>query len=245
MGASTVVMIRRSARAAVIGSVAAVATMMLSTTAIAATTVGSVAPTPAPCSGGYNTVQLSSTGASYAVPAGGGSIASWSIRAGTGTGPVGLEVWRPTSVSGSYLLVGASPLSTLIPNVLNTFTLAAPIATQAGDLLGLRVGGPAACGQSTTNGGDTYGWTTGPAAAVGTTVAMRRATNLQLNVAATMGAAALPTPKTMNDCRHGGWKHFVDANGHAFKSQAACIRFVASHKHHHWDDDDNSSGADD
>ncbi|HSS25512.1 MAG TPA: hypothetical protein VLL82_14185, partial [Mycobacterium sp.] len=90
MGASRVGIIRLSARAGVIGALAVAATVMLPTAALADTTIGSVAPAPAPCPAYYDMVQISSTGASYAVPSGGGNIVSWSVTPGAvGTGPVG------------------------------------------------------------------------------------------------------------------------------------------------------------
>ncbi len=227
MRASRVLMIRNSARAAVIGSVVAAATVVLATTAMAATTIGSLATTPLPCAGPYDTVQATSTGASYTIPAGGGAITSWSTQAGANTGSAALEVWRPTAVAGSYLLVGAGPVTPLTPSTLNSFTLATPISVQAGDLLGLRFEGSVGCGQSTANAGDAYGYALGTTApAAGTTVAMRTATNFLLNVTATVGTVAPPPPPpppTKDDCKDGGWHQLAGRDGQPFDNQGDCV----------------------
>jgi hypothetical protein len=184
---------RRLAIVGLAGSLAAAAFLVFSPAAGASTTVGATVASPQPCAGGYDTVQLSSTGASYAVPAGGGPLTDWSIQAaGLGTGPVALEVWRPSG--GTYTLVAVSPSATLSGTNINTFTLASPIATQQGDLLGLRVIGSTPCGQSTTSAGDVYGWVHNNATTVGGSVAMSQTLNFGLNVAATLGVAAPPTP---------------------------------------------------
>jgi hypothetical protein len=228
MRASRVLMIGISARVAVIGSLAAAATIVVATTAVATGTIGSLATTPTPCAGPYDTVQATSTGASYTVPAGGGAITAWSTQAGANTGSAALEVWRPTAVAGSYLLVGASPVAPLTASTLNSFTLATPISVQAGDLLGLRFEGSVGCGQSTANAGDTYGYALGTTApAAGATVAMRTATNFLLNVTATVGAVAPPPPPppppTKDDCKDGGWQQQAGPDGQAFNNQGDCV----------------------
>jgi hypothetical protein len=38
-----------------------------------------------------------------------------------------------------------------------------------------------------------------------------------------------PMPATMSDCMHGGWRHFGDENGDAFRNQGQCIAFVNHH----------------
>lgn len=185
-------------RAAVIASSLALFAMMLSPhSALAATVIGS--PTGSvPCAGQFDTVQMTST-LSYAVPAGGGTITSWSTLAdSTNLGPVGLEVWRPTTTQLSYLLVGLSPLMTLSPSTLNTFNLAAPIAVQAGDLLGLRIEGAAACGQATP--GTTYGYHLGPTPAVGVVTQFGLSNTFQLDVEATLGSVTPPPPPPSTGC---------------------------------------------
>jgi hypothetical protein len=173
--------------------VAIIATLLVPTAAQADTTLGSLPAIPQPCPGGYDMVQVSSTGASYAVPAGGGKISAWSIMPGAvGTGPVGLEVWRPSGTQ--YALVGSSPLVSLSGTAANNFTLTAPITVLQGDLLGLRVGGSVSCGLSTGSAGDTYAWvkeatTTSP-------VTMTATHFFQLNVSATLTTGTSTPPPT-------------------------------------------------
>lgn len=52
------------------------------------------------------------------------------------------------------------------------------------------------------------------------------------------------TPKSKEDCKNGGYKTFVDANGNPFKNQGQCIAFV-NHLNHDGDDngDDNGDGG--
>ena len=109
---------RPGARIGVIAaSLAAAAALVLTTTAFASTTIGSARwNTDCPNFGsGADTVQASSAvgGPSYAVPPGGTSITSWSVQAGADTGPVGLEVWRPTTTPAMYQLIGFTGTKTL------------------------------------------------------------------------------------------------------------------------------------
>ena len=39
-----------------------------------------------------------------------------------------------------------------------------------------------------------------------------------------------PTPQTVRDCRHGGWRHVVDDRGRPFRNQRECIAFVLRHR---------------
>src|ERR1700730_7405099 len=189
---------RPAARAAIVASSLALFAMVLSPhPAFAATVIGS-ATGSVPCQGQFDVVQMTSA-VSYAVPAGGGSITSWSTLAdATNTGPVGLEVWRPTTTQFTYLLVGLSPLMTLTPSTLNTFSLAAPIAVQAGDLLGLRIEGAAACGQSVP--GTTYGYHLGATPAVGVVTQFGFSNTFQLDVEATLGSVTPPPPPPSTGC---------------------------------------------
>jgi hypothetical protein len=36
----------------------------------------------------------------------------------------------------------------------------------------------------------------------------------------------LPMPTSKDDCKHGGWKNFGDAEGNPFKNQGQCVSFV-------------------
>jgi uncharacterized repeat protein (TIGR01451 family) len=94
----------------------------------------------APSIAGADVIQVGTDASyDYTVPAGGGEITSWSFgTAGATAGtPYGLVVARPSGTSGAYTIVG-SDLETVpssLPPVA-TFTLAAPIAVQSGDVIG-------------------------------------------------------------------------------------------------------------
>lgn len=217
--------IRPVARFGVIPAVLASLAVLASPSAgVAATSIGSVGG-DITCSAGFSTVQISSSGPSYAVPAGGGNITAWSTQA-TGTiGPVALQVWRSTGTANTYQLVGASPLVTLTSASLNTFTLATPIAVQAGDLLGLRLEGRALCAQTTASNTDVFGGVAGANPAAGATALFSLNRFLDLNVEATVEAATTPPPPPTCDrasttrghgtCKHK--KHHKDPKEHEDK----------------------------
>jgi hypothetical protein len=174
---------------AIASSLATVAILLLPHVAFAATPIGSAAGT-VPCNPGFDIVQSSSSGPSYTVPVGGGSITSWSTLAGPGdVGPAQLEVWRLKS-PGLYTLVGISPSEALTPSTTpNTFQV--NIAVKAGDLLGLHVDGPLRCLLKTTSTSDTIAQTDVATPAVGLDQALTPDFfPYHLNVAATLGATA-------------------------------------------------------
>lgn len=190
----------RSARIGVVASsFAVVATLLLSNVAFAASTaIGSAAGTKN-CVVDYDFVQISSSGKSYVVPAGGGSITSWSTLVGTGLanlGPASLEVWR--LASGTYTLVGIGSPQTLTPGALNTFPV--NITVQGRDLLGLHVGGQMLCLQPTAVPTDIVGYAYNPTPGVDQT--MLQIAGFQLNVAAIVSANVAPPPS--GDCDQPG-----------------------------------------
>ena len=221
---------------AIAASLAAAAALLLPSTALAATTViGSAAENQQCNIGAFDSVQVSSSGASYAVPTGGTSIISWSVQAGADTGSLGLEVWRPTAPP-TYTLVGSTPVTTLSANSLNTFTLATPMVVQAGDLLGLRVEGAVSCSEFTNNSSDVVGFSTpnlvAPTAGA-TALLSPIGFDEQLNVAATVDVTVAPppptpTPTTADQCKDGGWQGLTDSTGMPFKNQGDCVSFVAT-----------------
>ncbi len=91
------------------------------------------------CLQGFDWVQgmTAPTSPSYVVPAGATEVTQWSTFASYFPSTAELEIWRPTSSAGTYVLVGLSPIEAIQPNVLNTFQLASPIPVQAGDVLGI------------------------------------------------------------------------------------------------------------
>jgi hypothetical protein len=95
-------------------------------------------------------VQTASGGASFTVPAGGGVVTSWSTSFGAPGSPLTMVIYRPTATTNVYQIAGADTetLPTPIPaSHVSTFALASPIATQAGDILGVQFQGEtkAAC----------------------------------------------------------------------------------------------------
>jgi hypothetical protein len=110
---------------------------------------------------GFNVVQRSSVGSnSYVVPAGGGTLTSWSVMAGAPFGAVTMEtaqfqVWRPLG-GGEYSLVFISAAQTFaVDSGLHTFPLSPAVAVNEGDLLGLGLSDTdAGCLQSTGDTGD-------------------------------------------------------------------------------------------
>jgi hypothetical protein len=186
------VIFRPSARAGIMGAALALGILGLSPIqAGAATVIGSATATAGVGCRNLDTVQLSSAGVSYAVPAGGGVITSWSTTALINPGPAGLLVWRPTTTPGTYTLVAATTPAALLPG-LNNFTLTTPIPVQAGDVLGLRSAGGIDCGASAPTG-NLMGYHVGTTAAPGVTEAFTTdPLALTLNVSATIGTVTPP-----------------------------------------------------
>ncbi len=129
-------------RAVVLG-VLAIGAFAVAPSAASALTLGAV-PFPAPsgareCLSSAGLVQQASTSL-FTVPAGGGSITSWSTEAVPGSQgqPLTLLVLRANG--GTYNVVGVDSeiLPTPVPvSGVASFDIAAPIAVNAGDLLGL------------------------------------------------------------------------------------------------------------
>jgi hypothetical protein len=114
---------------AVLGFVVAAAASASSGTTIGQTFSGSFN-----CGGG---TWYFDTDSAYVVPSGTNwNVTSWSTQAGADGGSMALMVFRDLG-SGSYEVVGESLVEALTANAQNTFTLATPIAVQAGDLLGM------------------------------------------------------------------------------------------------------------
>ena len=221
---------------AIAASLAAAAALLLPSTALASTEIGSAQGSLDCTVPGFDSVQVTSSSDSYAIPTGGTFITSWSVLAGPDTGPVGLEVWQPAAPP-SYTLIASDLGETITADSLNTFTLDKPIAVTAGDLIGLRVDGPFMCESLILNQdgspstGDTAGFAFGTTALGGTAV-MSIFTGFQLNIAATVDVASPPppppTPTSTAQCKHGGWQGLTDSKGTLFKNQGDCVSFVAT-----------------
>jgi hypothetical protein len=136
----------------------------------------------------YTEVQVSTGAApSYAVPAGGGVITSWSHQGGANeTGELKLKVYRPTMNATQYTVVGHSQ-QTMAANTLTTTNTRIPV--QAGDTLGYTrlVGAVMSCLFSTANAGDVVDDAPGVDTADGdTTTFSFPGTHLRINIAAVL-----------------------------------------------------------
>ncbi len=232
---------RPAARIGVVAtSLAAVAVLLFPNVAFASTqTIGSVlGNTPNPCAlgSGADSVQATtSIGASYAVPAGGTSITSWNVSdqaKSTGSGPVALEVWRPTTAAPTtpptltVSLVRISAPVTL-PSTLPSFALVAPIPVLPGDLIGLRLEASSTlmCLWLTGNPSDKIGFHYGNTLSV---ESMGLNGGFQLNVAATVEVTPplppLPPTTCAAQCQFSGEQEQVtDCQGPPPQNQGNCV----------------------
>jgi hypothetical protein len=220
---------RASARiGAIAASLAAAAALLLPATAFAATSIGSPQGNQ-PCQQTADSVQASSTGPSYAVPADGTFITDWFFQATNGdTGSVNLLVWRPVDASTlTYTLIYISP--TVTPSdPTSTFTLPAPISVLPGDLIGLRLTGDLTCVQGPVDPANVVGFLVNSTAAVGDTVSLFPAAGIQLNVGASVTVASNPVVTSTDQCKNGGWQTLTDSLRNPFKNQGDCVSFVAT-----------------
>jgi hypothetical protein len=194
MDAIRQVTFRPSARTGVMGAALAVGILALTSIQVsaAATVIGSASATPGIGCRNLDTVQESSAGISYAVPAPGLQINQWSTLAIGNLGPAGLLVWRPTTTAGTYTLVAATTPVALVLGP-NTFNLTTPIAVQTGDLLGLRAEGFVDCA-ATAAAGNSMGFHVGPTVGPNLAEAFTPDPLLMLNVTATLGPVPATTP---------------------------------------------------
>jgi hypothetical protein len=213
---------------AIAASLAAAAALLLPSSALAATPIGSPTGTRL-CDFSADTVQATSSGPSYAVPADGTAITDWFFQAAsTDTGSVNLLVWRPSGPQ-TYTLIAVSPTVDL-SDPLSTFALLGPIPVLPGDLLGLRLTGLLTCSVYTANQGDTVGlFAFGTA--VGDLVSFGSnnvGVDVELNVGASVETTSNPVATDTSQCKNGGWKTLADGRGTAFKNQGDCVSFVAT-----------------
>jgi hypothetical protein len=212
----------------------AAALLALGTLATAATVVVGNAGGNFQCSAGFDSVQVTSSGDAYVVPAGQWRLVAWSTQGGPQAGRLQLSVWRPTADPETFVLVGMTPAEDVAANVLNTFPLATPIDVQGGDVLGLRVPADAPRNQlciEVTAAPDATGFRFGPEPVVGEQVTfVPGGLDARLNVQATLEShdAGPGVPTTLAECRGGGWRERVDPAGVPFKNQGDCVSFVAT-----------------
>jgi hypothetical protein len=75
---------------------------------------------------------------SYEVPGGNWNLTSWSAQGGLKGGSVSLRIFRPTAIPGQFRLAAETPLETVAPATIATFTAQIPV--ESGDRLGLETG---------------------------------------------------------------------------------------------------------
>src|SRR6202023_2667769 len=139
---------RRRAGVGLSLAVALVCLVVAPRPASASTLIGQTTDTPSACSATVtNLVRYQHTtgvgSPSYAVPAGGGVITSWTTNPGSNTGvSARLEVIREAAGGGTpHTVVGGSGLQTNIP-AHNAAAFSTRIPVQAGDLIGLEIESP-------------------------------------------------------------------------------------------------------
>ena len=113
-----------------------------------------------------------------------------------------------------------------------TFSVTAPDGTLAGDLGGtIEAGGlgprfPLHLTLTITSGTDRFAGATG-------TIAMEGFFGLAaLTAEGTVDGTVTLAPRTpgsVRDCKHGGWRDFVDHHGNPFRNQGHCVRWVRHH----------------
>ena len=161
----------RLMRAALAAGLSGCVVLLASGSASAATTIGqNDASGPGGCGAGNTFIQTGTARGvpSYAVPAGGGVITSWSFSAGSTTGEHDkLKVVRSNGAANQFVVVGESALEAMTPSSLNTFRLHMPV--QAGDLIGLFTVDGNDCVVSTHTLGNTDLYVAGADPAPGTT----------------------------------------------------------------------------
>ncbi len=161
----------RLVRAALAAGLPGCLLLLASGSASAATTIGqNGADVAGTCGAGNTFVQTATaTGVpSYAVPAGGGVISSWSFLAGSTSGEGDkLKVVRSNGTANQFVVVGESALEMMTPSTLNTFQVRMPV--QAGDLIGLFTVDGNDCVVSTHTPGNTDAYVAGADPAPGTT----------------------------------------------------------------------------
>lgn len=189
--------VRARARPAVVGAAMALLGVIASAPVASADTIGAVATAASAwgCAPGLDLIQASPA-ATYTVTAA-GSITGWSTQGGPDTGGLALAVWRPTSVAGTYTIVGLSAGQVPAPNILNSYSLGSfSIPVLPGDVIGLRTtSGIADCLTKTGVATDQFVYSSTQVTTAGATETFPLSnTTYTLNVTATLVPASQPTP---------------------------------------------------
>lgn len=140
------------------------------------------------CTAEYDLQTGVSSGTGFVVPPGSWLLTSWSTFAGSYGGSMGLMIFRPAAVPGAYTVIAESPVQSLAPNGLNSFS--ASVVVQGGDLLGFWSGNAASCATFTELPEDVNPYGFGPEPQVGTTVFPAVAPGYLLNISATISSPA-------------------------------------------------------
>jgi len=164
--------------------------------ALAGTVLGQTVTSGDVCASGWVGF-IPSGSVSYTVPAGGGTITSWSTLAGsTGGTQLAFVVGRPTGTPDQYKIIAISDTETLTPNVINTFPVS--IAVQGGDVIGAWVVNDGwVCDYPTGNSADQldYLFTT---PTVGSTIDFDVSSEYLLNISATFNGGGVAIPQVNN-----------------------------------------------
>jgi hypothetical protein len=124
------------------------------------------------------------SGASFVVPAGQWTITSWSTYAGSLGGLMSMMVARPTAIADTYTVVATSPVESLAPSVLDTFS--ANVRVQPGDLLGFWANIDASCITAPVDNGYLNPSNPGAEPAAGDTFTATAYPGFKLNISATL-----------------------------------------------------------
>jgi len=199
--------------------------------ALADTTIGQVGGQFQPNFSAVCSGVLADTNSSYAVPAGGGSIDSFSIQMGPGLAgtQTGFLVLRPAG-GDNYEVVAIGPIVTLAGTGLKSFPANVPV--QGGEILGLWLvptsANPNFCVRFANPGGVVLSQDPNASPSLGQTLSLIAplSGSVDLNESAhlsTDGTGSPPPPTSKDQCRNGGWRNLPQ-----FKNQGDCTSFVAT-----------------
>jgi hypothetical protein len=171
---------------------------------------------------------LADTNSNYTVPAGGGTIDSFSIQMGTGLAgtQAGFLVLRPVG-GDNYEVVSLGPVVTLAGTGTQSFLADVPV--QGGEILGLwlvpATSNPNFCVRFANPGGVVLSQDPSAVPSVDQTLAFDAAgLRLDLNESAHLrSVGSPPAPTSKDQCKNTGWRNLTQ-----FKNQGDCTSFVAS-----------------
>ena len=188
--------------------------------ALADTTIGQTGGGGA----GFDCVREIDSDTSYVVPAGGGTVTSFSfqsISANAGE-QVDFLILRPTGGS-NYTVVGRTGLESLAGSG-SVETFPADIPVQAGDLLGIYSSVLINCRRINSGPGTQITTSSSSDPNVGDSIPIPFiAPGNDVNESANL---APPVPTSKDQCKNGGWQQLVDDHGQPFRNQGQCVAWV-------------------